>query len=77
MISLGTCLESYELPPGVSRPTSCTNGVPGLASRLAERGAPVLNIINFRRYAAENGLPFDPVPLPSPGDNRAVYGLAR
>jgi hypothetical protein len=45
--------------------------------RLAADGLPVLHIINMRRLALEWGLPFDPTPLPIPGNNRAVYGSAK
>ncbi len=77
LIGLGTCKESYELPPGILKGVACHEGTPGLAFRLAESGLPMLNVINFRRLAIEYGLPFDPSPLPMPGDNRAVYGSAR
>ena len=77
LIGLGTCRESYELPPGWVHMTSCSEGAPGVAFRLASSGAPMLNMINFRRLAIESGLPFDPSPLPSPGNNLAVYGLKR
>lgn len=74
IIGLGTCRESYELPPGLTRAVSCHDGAPGIAFRLAESGAPMLNVLNFRRLAIEYGLPFDPSPLPAPGNNPAVYG---
>ena len=73
LIGLGTCRESYELPPGLTKTVTCHDGVPGLAIRLAERGLPMLNVINLRRLAIENGLPFDPVSLPNPGNNLAIY----
>jgi poly-gamma-glutamate system protein len=78
LIGLGSCRESYEWPPGLTRraPT-CSDGTPGLAMRLAADGLPVLHIINMRRLALEWGLPFDPTPLPIPGNNRAIYGSAR
>jgi poly-gamma-glutamate system protein len=78
LIGLGSCRESYEWPPGLTRraPT-CSDGTPGLAMRLAADGLPVLHIINMRRLALEWGLPFDPTPLPIPGNNRAVYGSAK
>jgi len=78
LVGLGSCRESYELPPGLSRrPLSCTAGTPGLAMRLSADGVPLLHVLNMRRLAVELGLPFDPVPLPTPGDNRAVYGSVR
>jgi poly-gamma-glutamate system protein len=78
LIGLGSCRESYEWPPGLTRraPT-CSDGTPGLAMRLAADGLPVLHIINMRRLAVEWGLPFDPIPLPIPGNNRALYGAVK
>ena len=77
LIGLGNCRESYELPPGLTlRPVPCTAGTPGLAIRLSQDGLPLLQVLNMRRLAIELGLPFDPIPLPMPGDNPAVYGSA-
>jgi poly-gamma-glutamate system protein len=78
LVGLGSCPESYEWPPGLTRRAPpCSDGTPGLAMRLAADGLPVLHIINMRRLALEWGLPFDPTPLPIPGNNRAVYGSAK
>ena len=78
LIGLGSCRESYEWPPGLTqRAPPCSDGTPGLAMRLAADGLPVLHIINMRRLALEWGLPFDPTPLPIPGNNRAIYGSAK
>ena len=75
LIGLGSCRESYEFVPGLTtRPLPCTGGTPGLAMRLTEEGLPLLHVLNMRRLAVELGLPFDPVPLPSPGNNTAIYG---
>jgi poly-gamma-glutamate system protein len=74
-IGLGSCRESYEVPPGLTtRTLSCSNGTPGLVMRLAKDGLPVLQVLNIRRLAVEWGLPFDPVPLSMPGNNKAIYG---
>jgi len=78
LIGLGSCSESYEWPPGLTRRAPpCSSGTPGLAMRLAADGLPVLHIINMRRLTLEWGLPFDPIPLPIPGNNRAIYGSAK
>jgi hypothetical protein len=45
--------------------------------RLAQAGVPLLHVLNIRRLAVEWGLPFDPVPLPAPGNNSAIYGSVR
>jgi poly-gamma-glutamate system protein len=78
LIGLGSCRESHEWPPGLTRKSlPCSDGTPGLAMRFAADGLPVLHIINMRRLALEWGLPFDPTPLPIPGNNRAIYGSAK
>jgi len=78
LIGLGSCRESYEWRPGLTqRPPTCSNGTPGLAMLLAAEGMPVLHIINMRRLALEWGLPFDPTPLPIPGNNRSIYGSVK
>ena len=77
LIGLGTCRESYEMPPGLLPKPVCHDGTPGLVFRLAEQGIPMLNVLNMRRLAIEYGLPFDPVPLPIPGNNMAIYGQIR
>jgi poly-gamma-glutamate system protein len=78
LIGLGSCRESYEFPPGLTlRPVACTGGTPGLAVRFSQDGLPLLHVLNLRRLALELGLPFDPMPLPTVGDNPAVYGAKR
>jgi poly-gamma-glutamate system protein len=78
LIGLGSCRESSELPPGLrTRALSCTGGTPGLAMRLTQDGTPLLHVLNIRRLAVELGLPFDPVPLSTPGNNAAIYGSGR
>jgi poly-gamma-glutamate system protein len=78
LIGLGSCREAAEFPPGLAtRLLSCTAGTPGLAMRLAQAGVPLLHVLNIRRLAVEWGLPFDPVPLPAPGNNAAIYGSVR
>jgi poly-gamma-glutamate system protein len=79
LVALGTCPESYGLPPGLIRqPANCVEGTPGIPLRIATRDqAPVLHIINIRKLALDLGLPFDPSPLPKSGTNSAIYRMAR
>ena len=78
LIGLGTCREAAELQPGLTkRKIPCTDGTPGLAMRVQEGGVPMLHVLNLKRLAVDLGLPFDPVPLPTPGNNVAVYGSDR
>lgn len=75
LIGLGACREAFDLQPGLSKqPPRCSTGTPGLALRLAQEKLPILHLLNMRRLALELGLPYDPEPLPKPGENAAVYG---
>lgn len=76
--ALGTCLDGDRLPVmTTSGQLPCTDGIAGLVVRSANRGLPVVHLLNMREVAARWGLPFDPYPLPMVGNNRAVYGLPR
>jgi poly-gamma-glutamate system protein len=75
LIGLGSCRESFTLPPGLTAGTvPCTAGESGLVMRLAASDLPVLHVLNIRELAIAWGLPFDPIPLPAPGNNPMVYG---
>jgi poly-gamma-glutamate system protein len=75
IVGPGTCDESFAFPPGVSlTPVPCTAGTAGILMKMAKPGMPVIHILNMMRLAAELDLPFDPMPLPTPGENRALYG---
>lgn len=74
-VGIGSCLELEGLTDGLSEgPVTCVGGKPGLLSRLTAEGASGIHVVNLRFLALAWGLPYDPVPLPSPGNNRAVYG---
>ncbi len=75
IIGPGTCDESFEFPPGLTTtPVPCTRGTPGVLMRLSSDGTPVIHILNMKLLTEKFGLPYDPVPLPTPGKNPAVYG---
>ena len=75
LVGLGSCRESYEFVPGLSvGPIKCSGGTPGLLMRLVNAESHALHVLNIRRLSLEWGLPFDPTPLPSPGENTRVYG---
>ncbi|WP_158264299.1 poly-gamma-glutamate system protein [Nitratireductor sp. StC3] len=74
--ALGTCANGATLPPMTrGQVLTCTDGTPGLIVRASNADMPVLHLLNMRALAADWGLPFDPVPLPMVGNNRAVYGM--
>jgi poly-gamma-glutamate system protein len=74
-IGLGTCREAAAFPPGLTQAiVPCTAGDAGLVMKLAAGDLPVLHVLNIRELVIEWGLPFDPIPLPVPGNNPMVYG---
>ena len=74
VISVGACRENYQMPTGlIPRPRECS-GTPGLFYLVGGDHLRVLNILAMKQIAEELGLPYDPVPLPMPGLNPAVYG---
>lgn len=73
--ALGTCEDGNQIPTLViGREIACTAGLPGLIVRASRRGVPVLHLLNIKGLATEWGLPFDPTPLPTVGNNKFVYG---
>lgn len=75
MLGLGNC-TAIELPEELvtRRPVPCEGGEPGLVTILSNDGVPVMNVLNLRFLALQLGLPYDPIPLPTPGNNPRVYG---
>jgi poly-gamma-glutamate system protein len=74
VVGMGTCLDAYRLPSGVlTGKFPCQSGVSGLIHDFSASGIPVINLLNIKRLALDWGLPFDPVPLPTIGENVQVY----
>jgi poly-gamma-glutamate system protein len=72
--SFGSTNASLLLPNGLVlrppvQPSSPTRGV---VFEFAARGVPVVHLLFVKGLARDNGLPFDPVPLPPIGEG-AVY----
>jgi len=73
LIGLGKCDEADRWPAGLIKTPPPCSGEAGLVGKLAVRSVPVLHILNMRRFAADLGLPYDPIPLPHPGEPRRIY----
>jgi len=72
--SFGSTNASLSLPNGLvlrppAAPASPTRGV---VFEFAARGVPVVHLLYVKGLARDNGLPYDPVPLPPIGEG-AVY----
>ncbi len=67
--NMGTDEEILKVKPGI---TDIHNFPPpekrGLIFAMAYRGIPVIHLLFMRGLAEEYGLPWDPVPLPQPGE---------
>jgi poly-gamma-glutamate system protein len=65
--SFGDTASSLEVPNGlVSKwPAMPVSPTRGLIFEFAARGVPVIHLLHVRGLAKGNGVPYDPVPLPS------------
>jgi poly-gamma-glutamate system protein len=68
--NFGVTPASLELPNGLLMKVAAVPGSPsrGLVFEFAARGIPVVHLLHVKGLARANGLPFDPVPFPPPGD---------
>lgn len=71
--NMGKSSYTLNFPQGLvlDPPTIPTSPVRGLIYEYAADGVPVLNMLNVRLLAQENGIPYDPVPLTKPGEGGA------
>ena len=74
----GTTTRILDVPAGL---VTRFDGIPqestrGLVFEYLARGIPVVNLLNVRQLASDNGIPFDPVPMPGPGES-GVYTETR
>ena len=72
--NMGEGAASVSFPAGLTLdpPPIPTNEGRGLIFDYAALGVPVIHLLNIRKLAFDNGIPFDPVPLPAPGTS-GVY----
>jgi poly-gamma-glutamate system protein len=69
LASLGATQNGRLLVPGLSREVGLHNFPRrGVAILMAERGVPLVHLLEVEQLAREHGLPTAPVPLPEPGD---------
>ncbi len=64
-----------ELPCGVVKPhtVTATGEESGLLELYNSEGVPVINILNIKKLAADNDLPYDPLTLPAMGESAPYY----
>ncbi len=73
--NLGNTTAALTIPNGLVRqvPTSPVDSEQGLLFKYANRGIPVIHLLNIKNLAVKNGLPLDPVPLPRIGESKVYY----
>lgn len=73
----GTSAYTLDFPMGLvlDPPKIPTTKNRGLMYEYAARGIPVINMLNVRQMAVDNGLPYDPIPLTQPGEGGVYYHI--
>jgi len=69
--NVGDGLSVLDLKPGLnlSMPT-LPDGEAGVVYEMGSLGIPVIHLLNIRKLAMDNGVPWDPVPFPRIGASR-------
>jgi poly-gamma-glutamate system protein len=71
--NIGTDASVLHVAPGLAHIGDVPSaGNRGVLQEMAARGVPVIHLLNIRGLAAAGGLPWDPSPLPRPGEGE-VY----
>ncbi|RLE15042.1 poly-gamma-glutamate system protein [Candidatus Aerophobetes bacterium] len=69
--NVGTCEHSLKISNGLQRTLPpCNHSTKGVIFHMAERGIPVIHLLNIRTLAFKYGLPIDPIPLPKIGQSK-------
>jgi len=72
--NIGTDPTILRLKPGLNK----TVPLPpvdrrGVLFEMAEKGVPIIHLLNIKELTIKYGLPWDPYPLPSPGEGLIYY----
>lgn len=69
--NVGDGLSVLDLAPGINRfEPKAKGGDRGVIYEMALQGIPVIHLLNIRKLATDNGVPWDPVPFPRIGSSR-------
>jgi poly-gamma-glutamate system protein len=67
--NIGTDASVLRVAPGLTRVADIPPaGSRGVLQEMASRGVPVIHLLNIKGLAAAHGIPWDPSPLPQPGE---------
>lgn len=71
LASLGATINWQLIPPGLSMNLARHNyPIKGVIVKMAERGIPVIHLLEVEKIARAYGLPISPVPLPEIGEGK-------
>lgn len=76
--NIGSSMEYLTVKPGLNMKLDSIPESPvrGALYEFAAIGVPVVNMLNIKTIASDEGLPVDPVPLPIPGEGGVYYETA-
>lgn len=75
--NLGTDSQILNLNPGLTKISQIPPQVRrGMIYEMASRGIPVIHLLNMKGLVQKYGLPWDPFPLPDPGEGEMYRLLA-
>ncbi len=67
--SLGNTINGKLIPPGLTENLPLKNfPVHGVIIQMGQKGIPIIHLLNINKLLTKFGLPYNPVPLPEPGD---------
>lgn len=74
--NFGECMEALKITPGLNKNLKiCHKPNRGIIYEIAERGKPIIHLLNIRSLAIKNGLPIDPIPFPEIGKGNIYYQI--
>lgn len=72
--NVGACNHSLRIPNGIQRNLpACSHSNKGAIFYMAERGIPLIHLLNIRDLAFRYRVPLDPIPLPETGQSRIYH----
>jgi poly-gamma-glutamate system protein len=74
LASLGAAINGNLIPPGLSKNLGLKNfPVKGVIVQMAERGIPIIHLLNVEKIARAYGLPIAPQPMPEIGEGKVFF----
>jgi len=69
-------MEALKITPGLNKNLKiCHKPNRGIIYEIAEKGKPIIHLLDIRSLAIKNGLPIDPIPFPEIGKEDIYYQI--